>query len=98
MSKTVYYGIIEVGESMLDLTFRVKKPSYKTKPRVRNKENDLDRKLVYITRVISRGDYDPNKPYHVIMANVARAHGIIDKDNNILKEEFLLCQTKRTKQ
>ncbi len=77
------------------LTFKVKKPRRKKVERVRNKKNDLDRKLVYITRVISRGDYDPEKPYHVIMANVARAHGIIDKDNNILKEEFLLCQTKR---
>ena len=77
------------------LTFKVKKPRRKNIKRVRNKKNDLDRKLVYITRVISRGDYDPEKPYHVIMANVARAHGIIDKDNNILKEEFLLCQTKR---
>jgi hypothetical protein len=77
------------------LTFKVKKPRRKNINRVRNKKNDLDRKLVYITRVISRGDYDPEKPYHVIMANVARAHGIIDKDNNILKEEFLLCQTKR---
>lgn len=76
------------------LTFKVKKPARKTK-RTRNKENDLDRKLVYITRVISRGDFDPNKPYHVIMANVARSHGIIDKDNNIIKEEYLLCQTKR---
>lgn len=77
------------------LTFKVKRPKRKLKARVRNKENDLDRKLVYITRVISRGDYDPNKKYHVIMANVARAHGIIDKDNNILKEEYLLCKTKR---
>ena len=77
------------------LTFKVKKPRRKNIKRVRNNKNDLDRKLVYITRVISRGDYDPEKPYHVIMANVARAHGIIDKDNNILKEEFLLCQTKR---
>lgn len=76
------------------LTFKVKKPARKTK-RTRNKENDLDRKLVYITRVISRGDFDPNKTYHVIMANVARSHGIIDKDNNIIKEEYLLCQTKR---
>jgi hypothetical protein len=77
------------------LTFRVKRPTKKKNPRVRNKQNDLDRKLVYITRVISRGDYDPTKPYHVIMANVARAHGIIDQDNNILKEEYLRCQTKR---
>jgi hypothetical protein len=77
------------------LTFKVKRPVKKNKPRVRNKANDLDRKLVYITRVISRGDFDPNKPYHVIMANVARAHGIIDKDNNIIKEEYLICQTKR---
>lgn len=77
------------------LTFKVKRPIKKNKPRVRNKANDLDRKLVYITRIISRGDFDPNKPYHVIMANVARAHGIIDKDNNIIKEEYLLCQTKR---
>lgn len=77
------------------LTFKVKRPTKKNKSRFRNKANDLDRKLVYITRVISRGDYDPEKPYHVIMANVARAHGIIDKDNNIIKEEYLLCQTKR---
>lgn len=77
------------------LEFKVKRPKKKHQIRVRNKENDLDRKLVYITRVISRGDYNPDKPYHVIMANVARAHGIIDKDNNILKEEYLLCQTKR---
>lgn len=85
-----------MGDNVKDiLTFKVKRPRKKTQPRKRNKENDLDRKLVYITRVISRGDYDPNKPYHVIMANVARAHGIIDKDNNILKEEYLLCQTKR---
>lgn len=74
------------------LSLRVKRPRYKKKI---NKENNLDRKLVYITRVISRGDYDPDKPYHVIMANVARNHGIIDKDNNILKEEYLVCQTKR---
>ena len=75
------------------LAFKVKKPKRKrtnTKP-----YNLLDRKLVYITRVISRGDYDPEKPSHVIMANVARSHGIIDKDNNIIKEEYLLCQTKR---
>jgi hypothetical protein len=85
-----------MGDNVKDiLTFKVKRPRKKAQPRKRNKENDLDRKLVYITRVISRGDYDPNKPYHVIMANVARAHGIIDKDNNILKEEYLLCQTKR---
>jgi hypothetical protein len=77
------------------LAFKVKRPTKKNKPRFRNKANDLDRKLVYITRVISRGDYDPEKPYHVIMANVARAHGIIDKDNNIIKEEYLKCQTKR---
>ena len=77
------------------LEFKVKRPKKKHQIRVRNRENDLDRKLVYITRVISRGDYNPDKPYHVIMANVARAHGIIDKDNNILKEEYLLCQTKR---
>lgn len=77
------------------LTFKVKKPARKARPRKRNKKAELDQKLVYITRVISRGDYDPNKPYHVIMANVARSHGIIDKDNNILKEEYLLCQTKR---
>lgn len=76
------------------LTFKVKRP-HRQKPRVRNKQNDLDRKLVYITRVISRGDFDPEKPYHHIMANVARSHGIIDKDNNIIKEEYLLCQTKR---
>lgn len=96
MRNLIYYGIIKVGDNMKDvLTFKVKKPRRKNIKRVRNKKNDLDRKLVYITRVISRGDYDPEKPYHVIMANVARAHGIIDKDNNILKEEFLLCQTKR---
>ena len=77
------------------LTFKVKKPTYRKKKRSINKANDLDRKLVYITRLISRGDYDPEKPSHVIMANVARSHGIIDKENNILKEEYLLCQTKR---
>ena len=43
------------------LTFKVKRPKKKAQPRKRNKVNDLDRKLVYITRVISRGDYDPNK-------------------------------------
>jgi hypothetical protein len=74
------------------IKLKVKRPKYSRK---RNKVNDLDRKLVYITRVISRGDYDPTKKYHVIMANVARAHGIIDNENNILKEEYLLCQTKR---
>lgn len=85
-----------LGDNVKDiLTFKVKRPKRRVQPRKRNKENDLDRKLVYITRVISRGDYDPEKPYHVIMANVARAHGIIDKDNNILKEEYLLCKTKR---
>ena len=77
------------------LTFKVKKPRRKKVERVRNKKNDLDRKLVYITRIISRGDYDPEKSYHVILASVARAHGVIDKENNILKEEYLLRQTKR---
>ena len=98
MSNLIYYGIIKSGDNVKDiLTFRVKKPKKKVQPRKVNKKSNLDCKLVYITRVISRGDYDPNKPYHVIMANVARAHGIIDKDNNILKEEYLLCKTKRTK-
>lgn len=77
------------------LRFKVKKPTYHKKKRTVNKANDLDRNLVYITRLISRGDFDPNKKSHVIMANVARSHGIIDKDNNIIKEEYLLCQTKR---
>lgn len=74
------------------IKLKVKRPKYNRK---RNKVNDLDRKLVYITRVISRGDYDPTKKYHIIMANVARSYGIIDNENNILKEEYLLCQTKR---
>ena len=77
------------------LTFKVKKPKKRVVPRKKNKANELDRKLVYITRIISRGDYDPEKSYHVILASVARAHGVIDKENNILKEEYLLCQTKR---
>lgn len=74
------------------LRFKVKRPKTKRK---RNLTNDLDRKLVYITRVIARGDYDPNKKYHVIMAKIARNHGILDEENNILKEEYLLCQTQR---
>ena len=78
------------------LTLRVKRP-HKKRTKSPKKYNILDRKLVYITRIISRGDFDPTKTSHVIMANVARAHGIIDKDNNILKEEYLICQTKRTK-
>lgn len=80
---------------MIDsLTFKVKRPR-RIQTRKINKTNNLDRALVYITRVISRGDYDPNNKSHVIMANVARSHGIIDKENNIIKEEYLLCQTKR---
>lgn len=77
------------------LTFKVKRPRYHKKTLKLNKKNKLDRNLVYITRIISRGDYDPEKKWHVIMANVARSHGIIDSNNNILKEEYLICQTKR---
>jgi hypothetical protein len=79
------------------LTLRVKKPKKKKKIRYDSPDNVLDRKLVYITRKISRGDFDPEKLSDVIMANVARSHGIIDKNNNILKEEYLLCKTKRHK-
>ena len=86
-----------IGDSMEDpLTLRVKRPTRKKK-RYDSPASKLDRNLVYITRIISRGDYDPTKTSHVIMANVARSHGIIDKDNNILKEEYLLCKTKRTR-
>ena len=77
------------------LKLRVKRP-HKKRTKSPDK-NSLDRKLVYITRMISRGDFDPTKKSHVIMANVARSHGIIDENYNILKEEYLLCQTKRTK-
>lgn len=79
------------------LKLRVKRPR---KVKTRKKEDPakvLDRKLVYITRKISRGDYDPDSLSDMIMANVARSHGIIDKDNNILKEEYLICKTKRQK-
>lgn len=77
------------------LKFKVKKPKKKQYAPRNSKEGNLDRKLVYITRVISRGDFNPDKPSHVIMANVARSKGILDKDNNILKEEYLICKTKR---
>lgn len=79
------------------LTLRVKRPRKKQRIRHDSPASVLDRKLVYITRKISRGDFDPEKLSDVIMANVARSHGIIDKDNNILKEEYLLCKTKRHK-
>ena len=79
------------------LTLRVRRPKRKQRIRHDSPESQLDRKLVYITRKISRGDYDPTIISDVIMANVARSHGIIDKDNNILKEEYLLCKTKRQK-
>lgn len=79
------------------LTLRVKRPHKKKDRKYDTPEKKLDRNLVYITRIISRGDFDPTKTSHIIMANVARSHGIIDKDNNILKEEYLLCKTKRTK-
>lgn len=77
-------------------TLKVKRPR-KKKQRYDSPANKLDRNLVYITRIISRGDFDPTKKSHQIMANVARSHGILDADNNILKEEYLLCKTKRTK-
>lgn len=77
------------------LTLRVKKPKKRT--RYDSPASSLDRKLVYITRKISRGDFDPNSLSDSIMASVARSHGIIDKQNNILKEEYLLCKTKRHK-
>lgn len=77
------------------LTLRVKRP-HKKKQRYDSPASKLDRTLVYITRIISRGDFDPTKTSHIIMANVARSHGIIDENNNILKEEYLLCKTKRT--
>lgn len=79
------------------LALKVKKPKKKQRIRYDSPASKLDRNLVYITRKISRGDYDPNKISDVIMANVARSHGIIDKDNNIIKEEYLLCKTKRHK-
>ena len=79
------------------LVLRVKKPRKKQRIRYDTPESKLDRNLVYITRKISRGDFDPHKLSDTIMANVARSHGIIDKDNNILKEEYLLCKTKRHK-
>jgi len=78
------------------LQLRVKRPK-KKRVRYDTPESKLDRNLTYITRKISRGDFDPNKLSDVIMANVARSHGVIDKENNILKEEYLLCKTKRTK-
>lgn len=78
------------------LKLRVKRPK-KKKIRYDTKENHLDRSLVYITRKISRGDFDPNNRSDAIMARVARKHGIIDEENNILKEEYLLCKTKRAK-
>jgi len=78
------------------LTFKVKKPHYHKQNAKRNsKAGNLDRNLVYITRIISRGDFDPEKSYHVVLAKIARSKGIIDKDNNILKEEYLICKTKR---
>lgn len=77
------------------LTLKVKKPKTKKK-RYDTPASKLDRNLVYITRIISRGDFDPTKKSHIIMANVARSHGIIDSENNIIKEEYLLCKTKRT--
>lgn len=78
-----------------ELTFKVKPPKYHRKKRVVPKEEQLDYDLVYITRVISRGDFDPNNMSHCIKANVARCHGVIDENNNILKEEYLRCKTKR---
>jgi hypothetical protein len=79
------------------LALKVKRPKKKHRIRHDSPASVLDRKLVYITRKISRGDYDPTKISDVIMANVARSHGIVDKENNILKEEYLLCKTKRQK-
>lgn len=79
------------------LTLKVKRPRFKKKRQPESKESKLDRNLVYITRKISRGDYDPTKLSDKIMANVARSHGVIDDENNILKEEYLLCKTKRHK-
>lgn len=79
------------------LVLKVKRPTKKATKRYDSPESKMDRTLVYITRVIARGDYDPERKSHVIMANYARSYGIIDKDNNILKEEYLLCKTKRTK-
>ena len=57
-----------------------------------------DRNLVYIVRKISRGDYDPENKSDVIQARIAMSKGIIDKDFNIIKEEYLLCQTQRKQQ
>ncbi len=74
------------------LKFKVKRPKYHKR---KTKDNSCDRVLVYITRVISRGDYDPERKSHVIAAKVALSKGIIDKEFNILKEEYLICKTKR---
>ena len=78
------------------LKLRVKRPK-KAKNRGDTKESHLDRNLVYITRKISRGDFNPESKSDMIMAKVARSKGIIDENYNILKEEYLLCKTKRTK-
>lgn len=79
------------------LALKVKRPKKKKRIRYDSPASKLDRNLTYITRKISRGDYDPDKLSDVIMASVARSHGVIDKDNNILKEEYLLCKTQRNK-
>ena len=76
---------------------KVKRPK-RPRKRTIDKAKDLDRKMVWITRKISRGDYDPENKSDVIHAQVAMCRGIIDKDLNILKEEFLLCQTQRKQQ
>ncbi len=65
------------------LTFKVKRP--KKRRTTKKKYNDIDRKMVYITRIIARGDYDPEKKYHSILARIARSRGIIDAENNIIK-------------
>lgn len=80
------------------LALRVKRPKAKPKPRRhRTREEEIDQCCVYITRKIKRGDFDPNKQSDLIKARVAKANGVIDDDYNILKEEYLLCKTKRHK-
>ena len=81
------------------LSLKVKRPKKKlTKEEIeRKRKNNLDKSFTTIVRKISTGDFDPNNLSHQIMAKIARLHGIIDEDNNILKEEYLICLTKRHK-
>lgn len=77
------------------LKLRVKRPSYRRKPK--DKAKVMEEKMTYITRRISTGDFDPENTNHSILFQIALSKGIIDKDCNIKKEEYLLCKSKRLK-